>query len=384
MALRGLKVIEMAGLAPAPFAGLVLADFGANVIRVDKLADFSVDRLSRGKQSVSIDLKSPRGAQAVRDLCKNADVLIEPFRPGVMERLGLGPDDLLKTNPRLIYARLTGYGQTGKLAQRAGHDINYVAVSGVLSALGRRHENPAFPGNLVGDFAGGSLMCVIGILTALQERARSGKGQVIDAAMVDGASYLASFVYGVRETGMWDGPRGTNLLDGGAPFYETYKTKDGKYMAVGSIEPQFYRLLLQGLGLDGDSTLPEQLDKEGWPQLKERFTQIFASKSQAEWCAIFDHTDACVTPVNELDDPLTDANSHGASRGILYRSEEGVMPVPAPRLSREGALDVQNLTMPRVGQHTVQALTEAGISPADVAKLLKDGIINDASGAAKL
>jgi alpha-methylacyl-CoA racemase len=241
MALKGLRVVEMAGLAPVPLAGMILADFGAAVIRVDKPNMPSVDTMARNKRSIAVNLKHKAGVKIVQDLCCNADVLIEPYRPGVMEKLGLGPQHCLSLNPRLVYARLTGFGQTGPLSHHAGHDINYLAISGVLSMLGRKDSSPVPPINLLADFAGGSLMCVVGVLMALLERTHSNRGQVVDAAMVDGVAYLSSFLFNSHKIGIWTGDRGTNLLDSGAHFYDTYQTSDGKYMSVGALEPQFYQ-----------------------------------------------------------------------------------------------------------------------------------------------
>ena len=245
-ALQGIRVVEMAGLAPAPYCGLILADFGAEVVRVDRVGAGSMDQLARGKRSVAVNLKSPEGVETVLRLMETADVLLEPYRPGVMERLGLGPDVACARNPRLVYARLTGFGQDGPYAPMAGHDINYIAISGALSLLGRKGEKPLAPVNLLGDFAGGGMLCALGICLALLERTHSGKGQVVDTAMVDGAAYLATFVYKFRNSGMWRDERGTNMLDSAAPFYDTYRTKDGEFMSVGAIEPQFYAALLKG------------------------------------------------------------------------------------------------------------------------------------------
>src|SRR5215469_14929231 len=262
-ALEGIRVIEMAGLAPAPFCGMILADFGADVVRVDRIGAGSVDQLARGKRSVAVNLKSPEGVETVLRLAERADVLLEPYRPGVMERLGLGPEVACGRNTRLVYARLTGFGQDGPYANMAGHDINYIAISGALSLLGRKGEKPLAPVNLLGDFAGGGMLCALGILLALLERNTSGRGQIVDAAMVDGAAYLSTFVYKFRNNGMWRDERGTNMLDSGAPFYDTYQTKDGRYMSVGAIEPQFYAALLKGLGLDA-ATMPHQMDQLKW------------------------------------------------------------------------------------------------------------------------
>ncbi|KAF8951205.1 hypothetical protein BGZ52_013134 [Haplosporangium bisporale] len=352
--LAGLKVIEIAGLAPAPFAGKILADFGADVIRVDRSTSvMNLDVLANNKRSIAINLKSPAGIEALIRLTEKADVVIEPFRPGVMERLGLGPDVLLARNPRLIYARMTGFGQTGHYAKMAGHDINYLAISGVLSTLGKHDEKPAFPINLLADFAGGGLICAMGVLLALQERSRSGKGQVVDAAMIEGASYIASFVYNMNKAGaLFQTPRGTGQLDGGAPFYDTYKTKDGKYMAVGAIETEFYKQLIKLLGLDEDK-LPEQNDVANWPKVKELFTTTFLQKTQDEWVKVFDLTDACVTPV------------------LDYYS----MPTPpaAPRLSRTPGIATEKANgeiFLDVGGQTAQILTEAGFSEKEVQDLV--------------
>jgi len=331
-ALQGIRVIEMAGLAPAPYCGMILADFGADVVRVDRVGSASFDHLARGKRSVAVNLKSADGVATVLRLIERADVLLEPFRPGVMERLGLGPDAACARNPHLVYARLTGFGQDGPYAGMAGHDINYIALSGALSLLGRKGEKPTAPINLLGDFAGGGMLCALGITLALLERAHSGKGQVVDAAMVDGAAYLSTFIYKFRNAGMWRDERGTNMLDGGAPFYDTYRTKDGHYMSVGAIEPQFYAALLKGLGLDA-STMPQQMDQSSWPPTAAKFAEIFASRSRAEWCQVFDGTDACVAPVLGLGE--ADDHPHNQARTLLISDRKGKRePSPAPRLSR--------------------------------------------------
>ncbi|KAI1316291.1 hypothetical protein EDD11_010134 [Mortierella claussenii] len=363
--LAGLKVLEIAGLAPAPFAGKILSDFGADVIRIDRSTSvMNMDVLAGPhKRSLALNLKSSAGIDTLIRLCEKADVIIEPFRPGVMERLGLGPEVLLKRNPRLIYARMTGFGQTGRYAKMAGHDINYLAISGILSTLGQHNDKPAFPINLLADFAGGGLMCALGILLALQERSRSNQGQVVDAAMVEGVSYIGSFVYNMHKAGaLFQTPRGTGQLDGGAPFYDTYKTKDGLYMAVGAIEAEFYKLLIQGLGLDVQRDhLPDQMDTKGWPRLKELFTTIFLTKTQQEWVNIFDQTDACVTPVLDYYDMPT--------------------PAPAPRLLRTPARSTcQSQDDPseiflEVGGQTKAILEEAGFSEQEIRELVVKNVI---------
>jgi alpha-methylacyl-CoA racemase len=371
-ALEGIRVIEMAGLAPAPYCGMILADFGADVVRVDRVGAPDMDMLARGKRSIGINLKHPDGVALLLRLIEQADVLLEPFRPGVMERLGIGPDIACQRNSRLIYARLTGYGQVGPYANMAGHDINYIAISGALSTIGRRNEKPLAPINLLGDFAGGGMACALGILLALIERSRSGRGQVIDAAMVDGAAYLAAFLYKFRSTGFWSDERGTNLLDGAAPFYDTYRTKDGQYMSVGAIEPQFYAALLHGLGLDA-ATMPNQNSRTHWEETANKFTEIFAGKTRDEWCAIFDGTDACVAPVLGLGE--VDDHPHPKARQLLIRDDNGnCEPAPAPRLSRTPG-SVQR-PMPKVGQHTQEVLREYGLRDDELAPLLERGAIS--------
>jgi alpha-methylacyl-CoA racemase len=336
--LAGVRVVELAGIGPGPHAAMLLADLGADVVRVERPRgglrigpDGQQDWALRGRRSVAADLKAPAGVALARSLIGKADVLIEGFRPGVTERLGIGPDDCLAANPRLVYARMTGWGQDGPLALRAGHDINYISLTGMLHATGRAGERPVPPINLVGDFGGGSTYLVIGVLAALLERERSGSGQVIDAAIVDGVSSLAQLIWAMLGRGQWRDERGTNLLDTGAPFYDTYACADGRHVAVGALEPQFYAALLRGLGLD-DADLPGQLDRSGWPVLRERFTAAFAARSRDEWAEIFAGTDACVTPVLSLAEAASDP--HLAARGTLAPIGGLVQAAPAPRFSR--------------------------------------------------
>jgi alpha-methylacyl-CoA racemase len=370
-------VIEMAGLAPAPYAGLILADFGAEVVRVDRSPtagsrpDPTRDYLARGKRSIGINMKDPKGVDALLALVEKADVLLEPFRPGVMEKLGAGPDIALARNPRLVYARLTGWGQEGPYAAMAGHDIDYIAISGALSLFGRVGDKPLPPINLLGDFAGGGMLCALGIVLALFERSRSGKGQVVDSAMVDGAAHLTSFLFGFFHAGFWSKERGTNLLDTGAPFYDTYRTSDGEFMAVGAIEPQFYQRLLQGLGLDGDS-LPHQMDRSKWGETRELFAKTFASKTRTEWTRIFDGTDACVAPILGLDE----APSHPANvaRNVFVPGIDGhAMPAPAPRLSRTPGQAATTAPLP--GADTDAVFGEAGLAAERIAELRSAGAI---------
>eukprot|EP01065_Artemidia_motanka_P034775 TRINITY_DN4259_c0_g1_i1.p1 TRINITY_DN4259_c0_g1~~TRINITY_DN4259_c0_g1_i1.p1 ORF type:complete len:389 (+),score=79.33 TRINITY_DN4259_c0_g1_i1:67-1233(+) len=363
--LSGVRVIELAGLAPAPFAGMCLADFGADVVRVDRAENGApaknIDTLARGKRSIAVNLKDEQGREVLKKLCSSADVLIEPFRPGVMERLGLGPDVLLAANPRLIYARMTGFGQGGDPTVRdaAGHDINYLAQSGVLSALRSQGGRPVPPVNILGDFAGGGFLCAWGITLALLERHRSGKGQVVDAAMVDGASYLSSFVYKGAQLGRWkndlDGV-GTNLLDGAAPFYRTYTCKCGGHFSVGAIEPQFYKKLLKGLEID-PRKVPGQLARSQWPRLHRIFEEKFLTKTRVEWEKVFEGQDACAFPVYSIAEAVR--HPHNVRRGTFagIAGEEGLKePAPAPHLSRTPG--VMPRPLPGPGQHSREILSE--------------------------
>ena len=336
--LNGLRVVEFAGLGPCPFAAMVLADHGADVLRIDRVtavestiaSDPTFDLMRRGKRSVGIDLKQPDGIQLALDLVERADVVLEGFRPGVMEHLGLGPDDCRKRNKRLIYGRMTGWGQSGPLASRAGHDIDYVALSGVLSAIGREGERPVVPLNLVGDFGGGGLLLAFGVMAALYSARESGQGQVIDAAMVDGAALLTTMFYGLRAQGSWLDERGTNFLDTGAPFYDVYACADGELIAVGALEAQFYRALLGVLGF-GESDLPDQMDREHWPTTKSLFATRFAQKSRHEWLNAAGDVDACLAPVLSMDE--APRHPHALERGSFVEIAGVSQPAPAPRFS---------------------------------------------------
>ena len=336
--LAGLRVIELAGIGPGPFAAQLLARMGAEVTRVQRASggfDPAGGVSTGGRAEVlSLDLKDAEGRDAVLDLVDGADVLMEGFRPGVLERRGLGPDVCLARNPRLVYARLTGWGQDGPLAKRAGHDINYIARAGALGSFARAGQPPVPPLNLVGDFAGGSLFLIFGVLAALYERSRTGLGQVVDAAMIDGVASLMGFVYELRALGMWAGPPGSNLLDTGAPFYDVYRCADGGYLAVGCLEPQFYAAFLSGLGLAGED-LPHQYDQSGWPTLRARFTEVLAARSRDEWAAVFADTDACVTPVLTMAE--APVHPHNAARGTYLADGDAWTPAPAPRMSGASA-----------------------------------------------
>jgi alpha-methylacyl-CoA racemase len=338
--LAGLRVVELGGIGPGPHAAMVLADLGADVVRVERpsgglaIGDPARDVLMRNRRGVAADVKTPEGLALVLDLVERADVLIEVFRPGVAERLGLGPDECLARQPRLVYARMTGWGQDGPWAGHAGHDLNYLALTGTLHALGRAGSPPTFPINLVADFGGGSMLVLVGILAALVERARSGHGQVVDAAMVDGVGLISQMLWSHRGQGLWSGERGTNLLDGGAPFYDVYPCADGQYVAVGALEPQFYAALLHGLGL-ADAGLPPQSDRAGWPVLREAFAAAFARRNRDDWVASFEGTDACVTPVLAPEEAA--AHPHLAARGSLVEVDGVLQAAPAPRFSRTPA-----------------------------------------------
>jgi alpha-methylacyl-CoA racemase len=353
--LDGLRVVELAAIGPVPYAGMVLADLGADVVRVDRpdgarpLVPHRI--LDRGRRSVALDLKRPEAVEVVLRLVERSDVLIEGYRPGVAQRLGLGPDECRGRNPGLVYARMTGWGQDGPLAGTAGHDINYLALSGALDAIGPAGGPPVPPLNVVGDFAGGGLLLVAGILAALYERQRSGTGQVVDGAILDGVAGFLSMLLAMTAAGQWRPERGTNLLDGGAPFYAVYPCADGRYVAVGAIEEPFYRALLAGLGVDA-AQLPDRADPSAWPSLRATLAERFATRGCDEWVAVFAGTDACVTPVLTL--------SEAASHPQAGRAFAGGEPVPAPRFSRTPA--AVRRPAPVIGEHTREVLAELGIS----------------------
>jgi alpha-methylacyl-CoA racemase len=332
--LAGLRVVELAGIGPGPHAAMILGDLGADVVRIERPSTTSGavgNAMLRSRRFVTVDLKSKRGRDLVLQLVAKADVLIEGFRPGVTERLGLGPDDCARVNDRLIYARMTGWGQTGPRSQQAGHDINYISLNGVLHSIGRSGERPVPPLNLIGDFGGGSMFLLVGILAALWERQTSGKGQVVDAAMIDGSSMLVQSTWAMRAMGMWSDERGTNMLDGGAPYYDTYECSDGRYVAVGAIEPQFYAAMLAGLGLNA-TDLPEQNDRTRWPELRARLTEAFASRNRDHWAKVFADSDACVTPVLAFGE--VGSEPQVTERNTFYQTNGGLQPLPAPRFSR--------------------------------------------------
>lgn len=335
--LEGLKVIEMAGLGPTPFCAMLFADMGAQVLRIsrpDTPPPAATDVTARGRPSLSLDLRSPEGASTALALAERADVLIEGFRPGVMERLGLGPEVCLERNPRLVYGRMTGWGQHGPLAHAAGHDINYIALSGALHAIGRVRDGPVPPLNYVGDFGGGAMLLAFGVLSALHERQRSGRGQVIDAAMTDGAALLSAMMYGFRAEGRISTQRGENLLDGGAPFYDTYACADGRHVAIGAIEPQFYATLRELCGIH-DAAFDAQMDATRWPLQKLRMADVFRTRTRDEWCVLLEGTDACFAPVLDWDE--APRHPHNQARATFVMTGGVVQPAPAPRFSRTPA-----------------------------------------------
>ena len=376
--LSGNKIVEFAGIGPAPMCAMLLADMGADVLRIDRAEDAALgvaletkySLLSRGRKSVAIDLKKPEGAAAAMKLIEKADALLEGFRPQVMERLGLGPDECLKRNPRLIYGRMTGWGQEGPLAHAAGHDINYIALSGVLASIGRRGEAPVPPLNLVGDFGGGGLYLALGVVAGLLEAQKSGKGQVVDAAMVDGAASLLTAIYGMHASGMWSEQRGENILDTGAHFYDVYETKDGQYVSIGSIEAKFYAELLKRAGLEGQE-MPRQMDRKAWPDLKEKFAALFKAKTRDEWCKVMEGSDICFAPVLSMAEAPN--HPHNQHRGTFVEVEGVVQPGPAPRFSRTPSKIQRPPARP--GQHTEEALHEWGFSAAELDKLRDSGAI---------
>ncbi|CAG9859709.1 unnamed protein product [Phyllotreta striolata] len=372
MALKGLKVLEFSGLLPVPFCGMVLADFGATVIRIDKVhSNTDLDCLSNGKRSLSLDLKQPEAISIIKSLTRKSDVLIEPFRKGVMEKLGLGPDDLMKENPKLVYARLTGYGRNGPFSKNAGHDINYVALSGLLSAFGRYGENPIPPVNVLADIGGGGLTCALGILLALIEKGKSGKGQVVDSTMVEGTAYLGSWIYrGQKILPVWGNERGRNVLDTGTHYYEVYKTKDGKYMSVGALESQFYQQLLEGLGLTEDEA-PQFGD---FDELKKLFARRFLEKTRDEWCEIFDSTDACVAPVLNLNE--APVHPHNKQQNSFTEVDDFYAPNPHPKLSRTPGETQARKPATQVGEHTREILIDLGYSSEEITDLENRGVIS--------
>ena len=381
--LTGHRIIEIAGIGPGPFAAMLLADMGAEVVRVERAGAVQgelpetphADILRRGRRNIAIDLKHPDGVATLLDLVGQADALIEGFRPGVLERLGCGPDVCLSRNPKLIFGRMTGWGQDGPYASAAGHDINYIALAGALAHFGRAGQPPTPPMNMVGDFGGGGMLLAFGVVCALLEASRSGDGQVVDAAMVDGSATLMTMFWSMSQTGLHDASRrGVNLLDTGAHFYDVYECADGEYVSIGSIEPQFYAELMRLTGLADDAGFARQMDRERWPELKERLAAVFREKRRDEWCRIMEHTDVCFAPVLRMDEAAQ--HPHNVARGTFVEVAGLTQPAPAPRFSRTPA----DIARPPAhdGQHTTDVLRDWGIDPARIAELVESGAVRQA------
>ncbi len=382
--LEGIRIVELAGIGPAPFCAMLLADMGAEVLRVDRAANVGLDTdrdgndarfnlLSRGRRNIAVDLKNPAAVAAVLRIVDGADALIEGFRPGVMERLGLGPDICLPRNPRLVYGRMTGWGQDGPIAHVAGHDINYIALSGALATIGPIDGPPVPPLNLVGDFGGGALYLAMGVLAGVLSARATGKGQVIDCSMVEGSASLMMMMYASLASGAWVEQRGHNRTDGGAPYYHVYETKDGEYVSIGSIEPQFYALLLSHTGLEGES-LPPQADRDYWPETRARFARIFKTRTRAEWVAIMEQTDICFAPVLRMSEALE--HKHNRHRESFVEIEGIAQPGPAPRFL--GTPTRVQSPPARVGAHTDEVLRDWGFSAAEIAALHENGAVKSA------
>ena len=358
--LKDIKVIEMAGIGPAPFCGMILADMGAEVISVERVTaagrGSSADIASRGKKSIAVDIRKPEGQDIIKKLVESADVLIEGFRPGVMEKNNLGPDELLNINPKLIFGRMTGWGQNGPLANAAGHDINYIALSGVLGAIGKKETPPPPPLNLIGDFGGGGMLLALGVCAALNTVNKEGKGQVIDAAMTEGSALLMSMMYGMLNSGIWTDSRDSNLLDGAAHFYGCYECKDGKFVSIGSIEPQFYSLLREKMNIDED-IFDNQMDKNSWPALRENLENRFKEKTRDEWCQIMEGTDICFAPVLSMNEAIN--HEHNVERKSFFDLDNVVQPSPAPKFSYSES-EVSHPPV-KVGTHTREIMISLGL-----------------------
>ena len=381
--LAGRRIIEIAGIGPGPFAAMLLADLGAEVIRVERAGAVRGpapdgphgDILLRGRRNIAIDLKHPDGVATLLDLVEHADALIEGFRPGVMERLGIGPDVCLERNPKLVYGRMTGWGQTGPYSQAAGHDINYISLAGALAHFGRKGEGPTPPLNMVGDFGGGGMFLALGVVAALLEASTSSQGQVVDTAMVDGSAVLMTMFWAFKSMGIFDeNARGTNLLDTGAHFYDVYRCSDGEYISIGSIEPQFYAELLRLTGLDDDEQFAKQNDQSEWGPLKERLTEVFATKTRDEWCAVMEHTDVCFAPVLTMSEAAE--HPHNVERETFVEIDGVTQPAPAPRFSRTTSTIASSPAWP--GQHTRDVLADWGVEPDRVDALLQSGAVRHA------
>lgn len=375
--LKGRKIIEIAGLGPAPFCGMLLADMGAEVILIDRAETdpnrLFADVMTRGKRSIAIDLKTEAGRDTLLKLCESADALIEGFRPEVAERLGIGPDDCFARNDKLVYGRMTGWGQTGPLAASAGHDINYISLAGALHAIGEKDRKPVPPLSLVGDFGGGGMMMAYGLVCGILEAQQSGKGQVIDAAMIDGAALLMSIFFTFQSLGMQSDERGSNLVDGGAHFYDTYETSDNKYIAVGALEPQFYSLLLEELGIDNSSLSP-QMDRSSWQESKDILSKVFRTKTRDQWCEQLEGKDACFSPVLALNE--VHKHPHNIARETFVEIDGLIQPAPAPRFSRSKADIPRGSRVP--GRDSREILSEVGLTDKEITYLVTIGAVMEA------
>ena len=374
--LKDIKVIEMAGIGPAPFCGMILADMGAEVISVERITaagrGSSADIASRGKKSIAVDIRKPEGQEIIKKLVESADVLIEGFRPGVMEKNNLGPDELHKINSKLIFGRMTGWGQSGPLANAAGHDINYISLSGVLGAIGKKNSPPPPPLNLIGDFGGGGMLLALGVCAALNTVNKEEKGQVIDAAMTEGSALLMSMMYGMLNSGIWTDSRDSNLLDGAAHFYGCYECKDGKFVSIGSIEPQFYSLLREKMNIDED-IFDNQMDKNLWPSLRENLETRFKEKTREEWCKIMEGTDICFAPVLSMSEAIN--HKHNVERNSFFELDNVFQPSPAPKFSYSKS--VVSHPPVKVGTHTKEIMTSLGLE-GKVSDFLSEQIISEA------
>ena len=372
--LKGIKIIEMAGIGPGPFCGMVLADLGAEVIRVDRASAKGTgsrqEASNRGKKSIAVDLKSKEGVEIVLKLAQESDAIFEGFRPGVMERLGLGPEECMELNESLVYGRMTGWGQDGPLANAAGHDINYISLSGALAAIGRPGSPPVPPLNLIGDFGGGGMLLALGLVSALLESKQSGKGQVVDAAMTDGSALLMTMIYTMQSSGFWKDSMGSNMLDGGAHFYDTYECSDGKFISLGSIEPQFYKLLCDLAGFDNNLS-SDQMSRDGWPEKKKAVKEIILTKTREEWCQIMEGTDVCFAPVLSMEEAPN--HPHNKARKTFIELEGATQPAPAPRFSRTNP-EVQS-SPSLVGEHTNEILQSLNLGADEIEKLKTSGSV---------
>ncbi|MCP3730310.1 CoA transferase [Sphingomonas sp. MG17] len=378
--LKGIKIVEIGGVGPGPFGCMLLGDMGAEIVRIDKVVDdFRIDGdmdqafnvWSRGRKSIRLDLRTPEGVEVVTRMIRDADAVVEGFRPGVMERLGLGPDDCLAMNPRLVYGRITGWGQSGPLATAAGHDINYIALSGALDAIGPPGEPPVPPLNLVGDLGGGGMLLAYGVVCALVERMTSGKGQVIDAAMIDGIGALMALFHGLQAAGQWSDRRGDNMIDGGTPWYGVYETADGRHVTIGALEPKFYARLMELLELTGEKALPPRADRTNWPAIRERLTAVFRTRTRDQWCRLLEGTDTCFAPVLTMAEAA--AHPHCVDRDMFVRLDGVVQPRPAPRFSRSGHGALK--PPPRLGSDTDTILQTLGYTAAEASALRERGAV---------